>query len=360
MVKPVNRWYGPVWLGICTLILAVLFVGCINSSENVSVPEAKTLVRTSELENVPGKLVVYSGRGESLVAPVIQQFAEVTGIDVSVKYGKTSAIAATLQEEGSKTPADVFFAQDPGGLGAVEDMLASLPDGLFIGVPEWARSSEKKWVGISGRARTVVYNPESLNVEDLPDGMWGFVEPKWKDRIGWAPTNASFQTMVTAMRFIWGEDKTKDWIESIQANNPTVYTKNTPQVAAVAAGEIDVGFVNHYYVFRFLAEQGDSFSGRNYHPRGGGPGSVVIVSGVGVLKDSKNESNAQKFVEFMLSPVAQQYFAGQTYEYPLIEGVKTSRLLVPLAEIAKPSITLSQLADVQGTIELLRKTGVLP
>ncbi len=308
----------------------------------------------------PGKLVVYSGRSESLVDDVIQQFAAATGIDVEVRYAGTGQLAATILEEGANSPADVFFAQDPGGLGAVEAQLAPLPNPVLERAPEWARSPQGKWVGISGRARTVVYNSETLTEEDLPDDMFGFTEPRWKGRIGWAPTNASFQTMVTAMRSAWGEAKTREWVEGIVANDVKVYPKNTPQVAAAAAGEIDVGFVNHYYLYRFIAEEGEDFSARNYHPRGGGPGAVVMVAGTGILASAENQDNARRFIEFMLSPVAQQYFAGQTYEYPLVEGVKTHRTLVPFAEIVKPGLTAADLVDLSGTQELLQEAGALP
>ena len=174
------------------------------------------------------------------------------------------------------------------------------------------------------------------------------------------PTNASFQTMVTAMRVLWGEDKTLQWLEGMQANEPKFYPKNTPQVAAVAAGEIDVGLVNHYYLFRFLAEEGESFPARNYHARAGGPGATIMVAGAGILNTSRNKEEAEKFLEFMLSKVGQQYFAGQTYEYPLVEGINTPRILVPLSEINKPSIPLEKLADIKGTQALLRDTGILP
>ena len=313
-----------------------------------------------EVEREPGDLTLYVGRSESLVGPIIEQFGKATGINVQVKYAGTSELAATLQEEGDRSPADVFFAQDPGGLGAVEDMLVRVPDSTLNLVPEWARSPDGKWVGISGRARTVVYNPDTMTDADLPDDVWDFVDPEWKGRIGWAPTNASFQTMVTAMRVLWSEDKTREWLEGVQANDPTIYPKNTPQVAAVAAGEIDVGLVNHYYLFRFLAEEGDSFPARNYHPRAGGPGAVVMVAGAGILSSGENRENAERFLEFMLSQVAQQYFAGQTFEYPLVEGVTTDRLLVPFDEINQPSVPLKDLADLEGTVKLLQETGVLP
>ena len=305
-------------------------------------------------------LVIYSGRSESLVDAIIQQFSQATGIEVEVKYAGTSQLAATLLEEGGNSPADIFFAQDPGGLGAVEGILSTLPDRILSRVPEWAHSPQGKWVGLSGRARTVVYNPERISEDELPDDVWDFVNPEWKGRIGWAPTNASFQTMVTAMCALWGDEKISEWLEGVQANNPIIYPKNTPQVAAVAAGEIDVGLVNHYYLFRFLSEEGEDFPARNYHPRAGGPGATVMVAGAGILDSSDNRGAAENFLEFMLSRVGQQYFAGQTFEYPLVEGVKTPHVLVPLEEINHPSIPLKDLADLEGTQQLLRETGVLP
>ena len=311
-------------------------------------------------EGAEDTLTIYSGRSETLVDPIIQQFGRTAGVKVRVRYAGTAQLAATLLEEGASSPADIFFAQDPGGLGAVEDMLAVLPQEITLRVPDWARSPEDKWVGISGRARTVVYNTGRLTEADLPDDIFDFIDPKWQGRIGWAPTNASFQTMVTAMRVLWGEEKTLQWLEGIQANEPKVYPKNTPQVAAVAAGEIDVGLVNHYYLFRFLAEEGEDFAARNYHPRSGGPGSMIMVAGAGILATSENRDNAEKFLEFLLSQVGQQYFTGQTFEYPLVEGVKTQRVLVSLDDINQPNIPLKDLADLKGTQSLLRQAGVLP
>ena len=314
-----------------------------------------------EVASKPGSLIVYSGRSESLVGPIIEQFREATGIDVSTKYGGTGEIAATILEEGNNSPADVFFAQDPGGLGAVAQagMFSVLPGDIAGLVPDWAQSPAGLWVGISGRARTLVYNTERLTEEDLPASIFDLTDPKWKGRLGWAPTNGSFQAMVTAMRVLWGEEKTTEWLEGIKTNEPGIYPKNTPQVAAAAAGEIDIGLVNHYYLHRFLQEEGDAFGARNYHPTAGGPGSLVLVAGAGILKTSQNRENAEKFLKFMLSTVGQQYFAGQTYEYPLVEGVKTNRLLTPIEEINKPDVDMADLADLEGTQHLLRELGIL-
>jgi iron(III) transport system substrate-binding protein len=305
-------------------------------------------------------LTIYSGRSEQLVGPIIHQFSQTSGIDVAVKYGKTSELAATLLEEGDRSPADLFWAQDPGGLGAVETMLQPLPNETLNQVPEWARSSRGNWIGISGRARVVVYNTEKLTPADLPEDLYAFTDPKWKGRIGWAPTNSSFQTMVTAMRKLWGEDKTLEWLQGIQNNEPHIYPKNTPIVTAVGTGEIDVGFPNHYYLYRFLAEEGESFPARNYYLPAGGPGSMVMVAGAGILSTSDHVEQANRFIAFLVSPVAQQYFASQTFEYPLVEGVKTNRGLLPLNEINKPNVGVGDLTDLTGTQRLLRKAGIVP
>jgi len=347
------------WL-IVTLLVGISLAGCTGDFPQKALVDPAVDTDVVKVSQPAGKLTIYSGRSESLVDPIIQQFSGATGIEVAVKYANTAQLAATLLEEGDNTPADVFFAQDPGGLGAVEPMLAELPEGILSTVPAWARSPVGKWVGISGRARTVVYNTEKLTESDLPDDMFGFTDPKWKGRIGWAPTNASFQTMVTAMRFLWGDDKTSQWLKGIQANDPKVYPKNTPQVAATAAGEIDVGFVNHYYLFRFLAEEGEGFTARNYHPRAGGPGAVVMVAGAGILATSPNKQVAERFLQFMLSQVGQQYFASQTFEYPVVQGVKTPKVLVALSEINQPTIPSKNLTDLQGTQDLLRQAGITP
>lgn len=317
----------------------------------------------------PGGLIIYSGRSESLVQPIIDQFAEATGIDVKVRYGSTSEMAGVLLTEGENSPADLFYAQDPGGLGAVEaaGLLAPLPAEILAGVPERFVSPDGRWVGISGRARTVVYNTEVIDnpAAQLPADIFGFTAPEWAGRIGWAPGNGSFQAMVTAMRATWGEEKTRQWLAGIVANDPVVFSGNTPIVEAVGNGEIDAGFVNHYYLYRFLAEQGESFKARNYFLPGGGPGSLIMVSGAGVLATAAHTGNAIRFIEFLLSLPGQQYFAAQTFEYPVIDAaegaVNLAPGLPPLAEIDAQAldISLGDLADLEGTQALLIEVGAI-
>lgn len=307
-------------------------------------------------------LTVYSGRSENLVQPIIDRFEEDTEISVKVRYGETAELAATILEEGDNSPADIFFAQDAGALGALtaEGRLAKLPADLLQRVPAPFRSPDALWVGISGRARVVAYNPELLSPEDLPNSILEFTEPEWRGRIGWPPTNGSFQTFVTALRLTEGEEGARAWLEGIKDNGAKTYPNNVTALEAVANGEVDVAFVNHYYLFRFLAEEGEDFGARNHYLTGGDPGALVNVAGTGILETSDRPEEAQRFIDFMLSDEAQQYFADETFEYPVIEGVQTHPDLVPLAELDPPDIDLSDLGGLSATLDLLRDTGVLP
>jgi iron(III) transport system substrate-binding protein len=333
------------------------------TAEPIAEPTAPT--ETEPASATSDQLVIYSGRSDSLVQPVIDQFKEATGIDVQVRYGSTSEMAGVLLEEGANSPADLFFAQDPGGLGAVQNagLLAPLPAELLANVAPRFVAESGEWVGVSGRARVVAYNTTAITdpANQLPADIFDFVDEEWNGRIGWAPSNGSFQAMVTAMRSTWGEEKTREWLAGIQANNPVVYDGNTPIVAGVAAGEVEVGFVNHYYLYRFLAEEGEGFAARNYFLPGGGPGSLIMVSGAGILKTAPNAANAQRFIEYLLSPEGQQYFTNETFEYPVIADVATVEGLPPLADLdaIAANISLSDLADLEGTQELLLELGII-
>jgi iron(III) transport system substrate-binding protein len=310
----------------------------------------------------PQSITVYSGRAEELVAPLIERFESETGIQAQVRYGDTAELAATLLEEGANSPADVYFAQDAGALGAVADagLLEPLPAEVLDRVPASFRSPEGEWVGISGRARVVVYDTRELSDEELPDTIADFTDPSWRGRLGWAPTNGSFQAFVTAFRLLEGEDAARSWLEGIVANQPRVYENNIQVVQAVADGEIDAGFVNHYYLLRFLDEQGESFPARNHFMSGSDPGSLVNVAGAGILASSDADDLARRFVAFMLSDASQAYFADATHEYPLVAGVAGPAGMPALAEIDTPDVDLSDLTDLQGTLRLLTETGALP
>jgi iron(III) transport system substrate-binding protein len=329
-------------------------------SEPAASPDPEPEATRADDSGAGERLVLYSGRSETLVGPLLEKFEAATGIDVDVKYGSTAELAATLLEEGANSPADLFWAQDPGGLGAVQTMLEPLPEDILARVdPRW-RDPEGRWIGLSGRARTLVYNTEQVQPADLPKSLQDLTDPQWKGRIGWAPSNASFQTMVTAMRTLWGEEPTRAWLASMLANEPVAYERNSAIVEAVAAGEVDIGLVNHYYLYPFLKERGDTFPARNLFLNDAGPGSLVMVAGAGILNTAQHAAAAQQLLAFLLENDAQQYFAGETFEYPVIAGVATAADLPALASLNSPAIDLADLADLQGSVRLLQDVGVLP
>lgn len=305
-----------------------------------------------------GSLIIYSGRSEKLIAPLVEMFEKDTGIEAQVRYGDTAELAAQILEEGDNSPADVFFAQDAGALGALNDRFITLKDEILNKVEPRFRSPNGTWVGASGRARVLVYNTDKLKESELPASVFELTDPKWKGRIGWAPTNASFQAFVTAMRISKGEDVAKQWLEGMVANDVKSYDKNTAIVQAAADGEIDVGLVNHYYLFALKKDKG-TIKAANYYFPNGDLGSLINVAGVGTLKTGKNQKAAEQFIEYLLSEKAQQYFTDETFEYPLVSGINTNPEIKALTEISSPKLDLSDINDLQGTLSLLQDVGAL-
>jgi iron(III) transport system substrate-binding protein len=306
-------------------------------------------------------LVVYSGREETLVGAAIKAFEEKTGIDVQVRYASTAAIAAQILEEGSNSPADVVFLQDAGGLGALSKAgrLDVLDKAVLERVDAKYRSSKGEWVGTTGRVRVVVYNKQKIVPDrDLPKSIMDFADPKWKGRIGWAPTNASLQAFVTALRVTKGDAAARSWLEGIKANSPKAYPNNTSVVEAVAAGEVEVGFVNHYYLHALLAQKGPNYSAAN-HYYNDDIGGLVNVAGVGILKTADHKSAAQQFVDYLLSGEGQTYFSQRTNEFPLVAGVPLPAGVPSIATLRPPQVDLSRLEDLEATLKLMRDAGVL-
>lgn len=302
-------------------------------------------------------LTVYSGRNEAFIAPVVQAFEDASGVDVQVRYGDTAPLAAQILEEGSASPADVYLAQDAGALGALEDAgrLAQLPNELLERVDARFRSDDGRWVGVTGRARVLVVRE---GVTDVPDSVFELTDEAYRGRVGWAPTNGSFQAFVTAMRVAHGDERTESWLRGMIANDARSFPNNSSQVEAAGRGEIDFGLVNHYYLSRFTSEDPD-FPARNEFLPDADIGSLVNVAGVAVLETSERDELAHRFVAFLLSDVAQRHFTGEVNEYPLVAGVEASEALVPLDQLETPDLDLSDLADLEGTLELLQETGAL-
>lgn len=317
-----------------------------------------TLIATTHAET----LTLYSGRSKSLVDPIIQQFEKETGIEVKVSYANTTQLAAKLRAEGEKSPASLFWAQDAGALGAVskKGLFAKLPESVLSKVPETFRHADGLWVATSGRARVLSYSPERVGVDELPNSIFDLTEAKWKGKVGWAPQNASFQAFVTAMRAQVGDKRTEGWLRDMKANGAIAYPKNTPIIEALAAGEIDLGLPNHYYLFRFKKRDSKYPVDQTFF-KSNDPGNLVNVAGIGLLKSSDNQETALKFVEYLLSVKAQQYFVSEVFEYPVIEGVIPNANLLPLDELLKivPTFNLNEMDDIEGTLNLLRRVEII-
>lgn len=306
-------------------------------------------------------LTIYSARREELVAPIIAQFTEDTGIEVEVRYGNLAEMVVTIIEEGDNSPADVFFAQDASGLGALEkaERLIPLPEDLLALVPEKFRSQQDVWIGTSGRARVLIYNSSLVDVADLPTSLLDLTDEVWRGQVGWAPTNGPFQGQVTAIRMIEGEDIAQAWLEDMLANDVVTYPGNTSVVQAVIAGEVSMGLVNHYYLLEFRAEDPD-IEAENHFFEAGDVGALVNVAATGILDSSDQPELAEQFIRYLLSEDGQTYFATETYEYPLIEDVESIEGLIPLDELEPPDFDLGNLADLEGTLALMGEVGVLP
>ena len=317
-----------------------------------------TLIGTVHAET----LTIYSGRSKSLVEPIIKQFEAASGIQVEVSYAGTTQLAAALLTEGDKSPASLFWAQDAGALGAVskKQMFEKLPESILTQVPSGFRDAEGFWIATSGRARVLAYSPERVKMEELPQSIFDLTKPMWKGRVGWAPTNASFQAFVTALRVQVGEERTKEWLRGMKANGAKKYAKNTPIIEALAAGEIDLGLPNHYYLLRFKSKDADYPVAQTFF-KASDPGNLVNIAGIGLLKSSQNKEAALKFVEFLLSTKAQQYFTSDVFEYPAIEGVTPHANLLPLSELLQlaPTFNLNDMDDLDGTVKLLRQVEIL-
>ncbi|MEX0953101.1 MAG: iron ABC transporter substrate-binding protein [Nitriliruptoraceae bacterium] len=313
---------------------------------------------TSTVEQPSEPLTIYSGRSQELVGWVFEELTAETGIELDVRYGNTAELAATIMEEGDASPADLYFAQDAGALGALESAgrLRTLPDDVLELLDANFRAPSGAWTGVTGRVRVLAYNTDTMSTSELPDSVFDLTDASWRGRVGWAPENGSFQAFVTAMRITEGEDTTRDWLEAMLANETVAFANNTGAVEGVARGEVDVALVNHYYLFRFLAEDPDFNVANHYLP--GDIGGLVNVAGIGVLDTSDQTDAAYDVVRFLLSEDVQAYFGQVTdaLEFPLRDGVDAPDLPA-LDELSPPAVDLSRLEDLQATLELLREVG---
>jgi len=256
----------------------------------------------------------------------------------------------------------VFFSQDAGALGALEqaDLLAPLPAATLDQVPATYRSESGTWVGTSARARVLLYNEDLVPAAELPTSVLELAEPQWKGQVAIAPTNASFQSFITAMRLSVGEEQTSAWLADLVANDVKIYEGNSAIRDAVDAGQVKVGLANHYYWFERAAEVGaDTLKVQNHFLDAGDAGSLVNVAGAAILKTGADNPSAQTFVDYLLSTEGQEFFATTTFEYPVVAGVAAAEGLPALDSLRGPDVALGNLADLAGTQSMLEQAGLL-
>ncbi|OYR43437.1 MULTISPECIES: extracellular solute-binding protein [unclassified Halorubrum] len=310
----------------------------------------------AEMPDLEGELTVYSGRGEFLVGELVEYIDDqYDGFDLTVRYGGSTDLVNQIANEGDGSPADVFYSVNAGSLGALADegRTQALPSEITDMIRSEFRTEQ--WIGTSGRARTVPYNTEEFSEGDLPDDVMAYPE-EFAGTLGWAPSYGSCQAFVTAMRLIEGEEATLDWLESVVESGISSYPDEFAACQAIADGEIDAAFTNHYYIQRVLDGNPDASIGTAF--TSGDAGAVFNVAGAAVIDTASDATLAQNFVRHLLSAEAQDYFARTTFEYPLIPDVEPIGDLPSIDELDVPDIDLTQLSDLEPTIDLMREAGV--
>ena len=309
----------------------------------------------ADLPDLEGELELYSGRNEFLVGELIS-FLDETYPDFtpSVRYGGGSDLVNTIDTEGDGSPADVFYTVNAGNLGALAEAgrTQTLSTEIQETVSEEFRTDQ--WVGTSGRARTVPFNTNAYDDGDIPDDIMAF--PEFDGDLGWAPTYGSCQAFITAMRIFEGEAATREWLEGVVDAGITPYADEFQVAQAVANGELDAGFTNHYYIQRVI--DGSPSAPIDTAFTSGDAGAIFNVAGAAVVDTAPNPELAQNFVRHLLSAEAQEYFAVETFEYPLISEVEPVGDLPTVDELDVPEFDIAELSNVRATIDLMRDVGI--
>lgn len=307
-----------------------------------------------------GSLVVYSGRTEDLVGPLLDDFTEESGIEIDVRYGDSADLALLIDEEGDRTPADVFISQSPGAVGFLDasGRLAPLSDAIVALVPEGDAAADQTWVGVSGRVRTLVYNTDVVDPATLPESVLDLTGSEYAGEVALAPTNGSFQDFVTVMRHELGDDAAQEWLDGMADGDPPTFENNTAIVEAVARGEVPMGLVNHYYALRATNDDPDLPVANHFFPEGD-LGSTLLVTAASIPESSDDGDEAEQLVEFLLSSEAQQFFSDETFEYPLAAGAEPNDALPPFEEVPATRVELDDLGGgLEATTRMIDESGL--
>ncbi|MGB6457259.1 MAG: extracellular solute-binding protein [Streptosporangiaceae bacterium] len=316
-------------------------------------------------------ITLYSGQHEQTTDNLITAFEHQTGIHVVVRSDDEDVLADQIATEGARSPADVFFTENSPPLESLQakGLLAKLDAATLTSTPARFSSPQGDWVGVSARVSVIVYNPSLISASQLPQHVSQLADPQYSGKLALAPGETDFQPIVTAYQHAYGSAATLSWLRKIAANAAGhTYPDNETIADEVNRGGVAFGVVNQYYWYRMRAEIGAG----NMHSKiayfaPGDPGYVLDVSGAAVLKSSKHQAAAQKFVAFLVSRQGQEILAtpgtaaGQSlsFEYPVASGVTTHAGETPFTALQPYPITIAQLGDGSAAIGLLRQAGLI-
>jgi iron(III) transport system substrate-binding protein len=307
-------------------------------------------------------LTIYSGQHEQTTSLLVSAFERETGVAVDVRSGDESALANQVLQEGSSSPADVFYSENTPVLEALREhgRLAPVAPSTMRSIPRRYDSPDGDWVGVSARVTALVYNTSRLRAAQLPGSILQLAEPRWKGKVAFAPSETDFQPLIEAIARLDGTATAERWLKGLQSNG-TAVSDNEALVTAVNEGQSALGPVDHYYWYRLRDEVGRGSLHSALHllaPRD--PGGLVDVSGAAVLKSSSHRGEAQRFLAFLVSARGQRIIAeGHSYEYPLRPGVAAAAILPPLSTITPAPLTPAELGDGSSALALEQRLGLL-
>ena len=309
----------------------------------------------------PPDLVVYNAQHEELLDEIVPLFEEESGLDVELRSGKDLEFANQIVEEGEDSPADVFLTENSPAMTIVDNagLFTEVPDGALENIPAEYVPESRTWTGFLARSTVAMYNTESMTAEDMPESILDFADPEWKGRVGFSPTGADFQAIVSAVLELEGEEATREWLAGLQANG-TTYDGNNVVLESVNSGESAIGIIYHYYWYRDQKEAGEnSDSSALYFFENQDPGAFLSISGAGVLAGGENPDEAQQFIAYLTSEEGQQELADSyALEYPLNPAVQLRDPVRPLEELEPPDVAVTEL-DGEAVVELMTEAGFL-
>jgi len=308
------------------------------------------------------EITLYNGQHEQTTARLVAAFERQTGIKVNVRSADEATLGNQILQEGENSPADVFYSENTPVLEVLSEknLLAPVAPSTLAAVPSRYSSARGDWIGVSARVSVLVYNTSRLAPTQLPGSILELAQPRFKGKLGFAPSETDFQPLISAIVRLDGASAAERWLKGMQAN-ATVYPDNETVVTQVNNGESAIGPINQYYWYRLRAEtgRGAMHSALHYYAAGD-PGDLVDVSGAAVLKSSSRQADAQAFLAFLVSPSGQQAIAhSDSYEYPLRPGVSPAAGLRPLAELHPVALTPAQLGDGSAVLALEQRLGLL-